>query len=74
VPQPQGTAIPVLAKSLALDLLPALRATRGWTQEKVEGVAITADRKLFVVTDNDGVDDNTGETLLLRFGGLSARR
>jgi hypothetical protein len=72
-PQPQGTAFPVLTKTLALDLLPALRASRGWTQEKVEGVAVTADRRLYIVTDNDGVDENTGETLLLRLGKTGAR-
>ena len=71
-PQPQGgaTPFPVLTKTLVRDLLPALRATGGWTQEKVEGVAVTKDKKLYVVTDNDGVDENTGETILLRLGRL----
>jgi Esterase-like activity of phytase len=69
-PQPQGAPFPVLTKTLVRDLLPALRATGGWTQEKVEGVAVTKDKKLYVVTDNDGVDENTGETILLRLGRL----
>lgn len=56
---------PVLAKKLAHDLLPDLQATNGWVQEKVEGMAISGG-KLYVVTDNDGADDNTGETVLLR--------
>jgi hypothetical protein len=65
-PQPQGTPFPVLAKSLRADLLPLLRATNGWTQEKVEGVGLSASGRLYVVTDNDGVDENTGETLFFR--------
>jgi hypothetical protein len=73
-PQPQGEAFPVLAKTLAMDLLPALRATGGWTQEKVEGVAVTRDGRLYVATDNDGVDENTGETLLLRLGRFALAR
>jgi hypothetical protein len=50
------------------DLLPALRETRGWTSDKPEGVAITADGQTFVVTDNDGVDDWSGETWFLPLG------
>ncbi|MFC4126080.1 esterase-like activity of phytase family protein [Nocardia rhizosphaerae] len=62
----RGTAAPtVLDKQLALDLIPELAAGNGWVQEKVEGMAI-AGGKLYVVTDNDGVEDNTGETVLLR--------
>lgn len=51
-----------------VDLLPALRATRGWTQEKLEGFARAADGQLYAVTDNDGLDDATGETVFLRLG------
>ena len=69
-PQPEGGVFPLLSKSLVRDLLPDLRATHGWTQEKVEGVAVSADGRLYVGTDNDGVDGNTGETLLLRLGRL----
>ena len=71
-PQPQGGVFPLLTKELVSDLLPALRATRGWTQEKVEGVGLAADGRIYVVTDNDGVDDSTGETLFLRLGALGA--
>jgi hypothetical protein len=71
-PQPQGGGpFPVLGKTLVRDLLPALRATGGWTQEKVEGVAVGRDRKLYVVTDNDSLDANTGETPFLRLGPLA---
>ncbi|WP_235900407.1 esterase-like activity of phytase family protein [Lolliginicoccus suaedae] len=57
---------PMLAKSLEADLLPLLGATNGWVQEKAEGMAIAGNGALYVVTDNDGLDDATGETVLLR--------
>lgn len=69
-PQPQGGTFPLLAKALVRDVLPDLRATNGWTQEKVEGLAIGRNGRAYVVTDNDGVDENTGETLLLPLGRL----
>jgi hypothetical protein len=70
VPQPQGGAFPVLTKTAVRDLLPALRATKGWTQEKIEGLAVAKNGRGYAVTDNDGVDENTGETILLRLGPL----
>jgi hypothetical protein len=65
---PTGTELPVLAKKLAIDVLPALQATNGWTQEKLEGFTIAADGSLYGVTDNDGLKDATGETVFLRLG------
>ncbi|PUB28743.1 hypothetical protein C8K30_103164 [Promicromonospora sp. AC04] len=65
-PRP-GTA-PVLRKRLAIDVLPALRATNGWTQEKLEGLTIGGDGRVYAVTDNDGVQDATGETVFLDLG------
>jgi Esterase-like activity of phytase len=50
------------------DLIPDLLATHGWITDKPEGVAITSDGLTFVVTDNDGVDDWSGETWFLRLG------
>jgi hypothetical protein len=63
--------LPVLDKELALDVLPALKAPRGWVQEKLEGFTIAADGALLGVTDNDGLKDATGETVLLRLGTAS---
>jgi len=60
--------LPILEKSLAIDVLPALQAVNGWTQEKLEGFTIGIDRQVYAVTDNDGVDDATGETVFLRLG------
>jgi hypothetical protein len=50
------------------DLLPRLRANNGWITDKPEGVAVTADGRTYVVTDNDGVDDWSGETWFLSLG------
>lgn len=58
----------VLAKSLAIDVLPALRSVNGWTQEKLEGLTIGVDGQVYAVTDNDGLNDSTGETVFLRLG------
>lgn len=64
-----GTAAPkVLPKTLARDLLPDLQATKGFTQEKVEGFAIAGNGNLYVVTDNDGLEDANGETVFLDLG------
>ncbi|GEL96075.1 esterase-like activity of phytase family protein [Cellulomonas composti] len=62
-----GTVAP-LTKSLAHDVLPDLRATAGWTQEKLEGLTIGRNGQVYAVTDNDGLADATGETVLLRLG------
>lgn len=59
-------ALPMVKKELAVDVLPKLRATNGWTQEKLEGFTIAADGQMYAVTDNDALDDATGETVFLR--------
>ncbi|WP_328887943.1 esterase-like activity of phytase family protein [Streptomyces sp. NBC_00316] len=58
----------VLPKKLAHDVLPDLRATDGWTQEKLEGLTVGGDGQVYAVTDNDGLADATGETVFLRLG------
>ena len=50
------------------DLLPALKESNGWISDKPEGVAITRDGSVFLVTDNDGVEDWSGETSFLNLG------
>ncbi|MFH9618655.1 esterase-like activity of phytase family protein [Streptomyces pratensis] len=64
---PRG-ALTVLPKTLAHDVLPDLRATRGWTQEKLEGLTVAGNGRVYAVTDNDGLDDSTGETVFLDLG------
>ncbi|CQD07836.1 secreted protein [Mycolicibacterium conceptionense] len=61
----------VLPKTLARNLLPDLQATNGYVQEKVEGFAIAGNQNLYVVTDNDGLDDANGETVFLDLGPAS---
>ncbi|GIG92566.1 esterase-like activity of phytase family protein [Plantactinospora endophytica] len=58
----------VLPKTLAYDVLPDLRATNGWTQEKLEGLTVAGDGQVYAITDNDAVQDATGETVFLRLG------
>ena len=55
-----------------VDLIGPLRATNGWITDKPEGFAVTAAGDAYVVTDNDGVDDWSGESQLLRLGSVNA--
>jgi hypothetical protein len=63
---PAGLA--TIDKGLLRDLIPDLEANSSFTPEKVEGVTVARDGQVYVVTDNDGVDDSTGETVFLRLG------
>jgi Esterase-like activity of phytase len=69
-PQPQGEEFPVVTKTLVRDLLPDLKADNGPVLEKVEGFTVTADGHALIVTDNDGLDDASGETQFLDLGVL----
>ncbi|BBH66780.1 hypothetical protein ACTI_34650 [Actinoplanes sp. OR16] len=64
------TGTPGVAKKLRKDLLPALKAGNGWVQDKVEGLAVAGNGRTYAVTDNDGLDDATGETVFLDLGRL----
>ncbi|MEU3253134.1 hypothetical protein [Streptomyces sp. NPDC006997] len=61
---PSGT-LPVLPKRLAYDVPPALRATHGWTQEKLEGLTVAGNGEVYAITGNDALDDAAGETVFL---------
>lgn len=39
--------------------------------EKIEGFAVLASGDALLVNDNDGVDENSGETWLLNLGNLN---
>ncbi|MBS8262043.1 esterase-like activity of phytase family protein [Roseibium polysiphoniae] len=67
-PAKYGDDLPVLEKRMAMDILPALAASKGWVLDKPEGLTVTAGGRLILVTDNDGVDDAPGETLLIDLG------
>ena len=67
-PAELGGALPVMTKELVRDLMPDLTVLNGFTAEKVEGFAIDAAGTGWVVTDNDGVSDSSGETLFWSIG------
>ncbi|MBK4217495.1 esterase-like activity of phytase family protein [Paracoccus caeni] len=63
--------LPVVAKEEVRDLIPELKAlTNGYVVDKVEGLTFDAEGNAWVVTDNDGVDDSSGETLFWSLGKL----
>lgn len=70
VPAEIGSALPVVTKELVRDLMPDLAVLNGYTAEKVEGFAIDAAGTGWVVTDNDGVTDSSGETLFWSLGAM----
>lgn len=55
-------------KTLLFDALPVLEATSIWTTEKLEGLAEAADGQVYIMSDNDGVDEAIGETVFLQLG------
>ncbi|MCV2867081.1 esterase-like activity of phytase family protein [Defluviimonas sp. WL0002] len=61
-PAPLGETLPVVQKELVRDMIPDLAAWHGYTVDKIEGLAIQTDGTAWVVSDNDGVDDSSGET------------
>jgi hypothetical protein len=63
--------LPVVTKELVRDLIPDLQAWGGYVVDKVEGFAIDAAGTGWVVTDNDGVDDSSGETFFWSIGAMN---
>ena len=73
-PAAAGAAqVPVVTKRLVRDVVPDLARTGGIILEKLEGFAIDRDGEAFAVTDNDGVQNVSGETQFLRLGRLPLR-
>ena len=70
VPGALGGELPTVTKTLVCDLIPDLTSTGGYVLDKVEGFAIDAEGTGYVVTDNDGVDDSSGETMFWAIGSL----
>ena len=67
-PVPLGSTLPVVKKEEVRDLIPDLKRLNGYVMDKVEGFAIDAEGTGWVVTDNDGVDNSSGETLFWSIG------
>ena len=71
LPETVASGEPVLlTKRRAVDVLPLLQAPNGWVQEKLEGLTVGKEGRAYAVSDNDGLDDATGETVFLRLGRL----
>ncbi|MCJ8147929.1 esterase-like activity of phytase family protein [Shinella sedimenti] len=70
-PAKLGGDLSVVKKEEVRDLIPDLKATNGYIVDKVEGFTIDAAGNGFVVTDNDGVDDSSGETLFFGIGPIN---
>jgi hypothetical protein len=58
-----GGELPLLEKKLVRDVLPDLARHSISVPDKLEGVGLTSKGRLYLATDNDGVDENYGETL-----------
>jgi hypothetical protein len=69
-PAALGGELPVVTKELVHDFMPDLAVLNGYTAEKVEGFAIDAAGNGYVVTDNDGTNDSSGETLFWTIGAV----
>ncbi|MFC5586589.1 esterase-like activity of phytase family protein [Nitratireductor kimnyeongensis] len=65
--------LPLVEKTLVRDLVPDMKAaTNGYVVDKIEGFAIDVEGTAYFVTDNDGVDDSSGETIFVNLGKLDA--
>jgi Esterase-like activity of phytase len=71
VPADLGGALPVVKKELVSDLMADLATTGGYTAEKIEGFAVDAAGIGWLVSDNDGTNDNAGETLFWSIGAVN---
>ena len=66
-----GEPLDTVRKRLLRDVLGDLDRRSITVPDKLEGVGLTADGRLFLATDNDGVEDNYGETLFFRLSGTA---
>ncbi len=66
--QPAGGTLQTVAKTHAVDILAVMVAAGGWVSDKPEGLAVTTDGTVWLVIDNDGVDDAPGETQFINLG------
>ena len=64
---PYGSALGALWKTLLADVIDELDAASISVPDKIEGLGVEGGR-VYVVTDNDGVDENYGETVFLDLG------
>ncbi len=69
-PTKLGSTLPVVNKTLVHNFLPDLAITHGPIVDKLEGFTIDAAGNAYAVTDNDGVDDSSGETYFFQVKGF----
>jgi hypothetical protein len=67
-PYDDPNGLVTMAKKPLRKLVKSIAQNSVWTAEKLEGFAMAADGRAYVVTDNDGVDEATGETVFLDLG------
>ncbi len=67
-PSKLGSDLPVVKKELVRDFIPDLKKTNGYVTDKIEGFAIDVNDQGYAITDNDGVDDSSGETVFFSTG------
>lgn len=60
----------VITKTLVRNLMTDLKKPNGMVYEKIEGSAIMPNGDVFIINDNDAVDDNSGETQLINLGDI----
>jgi len=70
-PAKLGGALPVVTKEVVRDLIPDLASMAGVIAEKVEGFTVDAAGNGWLVTDNDGTNDNSGETMFWSIGAMN---
>ena len=57
-----------MTKEVVRNLIPDLASNGGYVVDKIEGMAILSDGTTWISTDNDGVDDSSGETFFWSVG------
>ena len=67
-----GEKLPVVEKTLAHDFMGDLKASNGYVAEKLEGFTVDSEGNGYAVTDNDGVDGSSGETMFFSIGKVQA--
>ena len=67
-PAPLGGKLPTVRKQQVRDFIPDLKAANGYVVDKIEGFTVDANGIGYAVTDNDGVDDSSGETYFFSTG------
>lgn len=67
---PANEIPPKLTKRQVIDLVPVFQAAGRKVEKEIEGLAITTDGQMYVVTDNDS--DSARPTLLLRLGNATS--